>query len=172
MLTRPGIRNCCSREALLRPLPGFLPSLHFQLISAKDTAVCPAEDEEHHESSLSAFPMTCLDLAQFLLLRRMQGRERSPSCTPAGADMRNRRQVEMQGPAKPEAPQMCTEKGKRNLKCTTPRSSLAPARLVLFFLFFILWWCSKSIPGRWHVLCYSVKLDQQLYPKELISCLG
>lgn len=48
--------------------------------------------------------------------------------------MRNRRQeqAEMQGPAKPEVPQMRTEKGSCDLKCTAPRSSLAPASLSFF----------------------------------------
>lgn len=56
------------REAPLRQSPGLLPSLQFGLISAKDTTVCPAEGEELKESFLSAFPMTCLVLAQILLL--------------------------------------------------------------------------------------------------------
>lgn len=66
---------------------------NFWLISAKDTAVHPAEGEELHESFMLAFPMTSLHIAQFLLLRKTGDRERSVSYTPAGANMKNRKQV-------------------------------------------------------------------------------
>lgn len=83
----------------------LLPPVHFWFFSFH---AHPVEHEELHESFLSAFPMICLDLAHFLLLRRTQSGERCISCTPAGADVK-KRQIKRQSPAKPEVPQVCTD---------------------------------------------------------------